>query len=311
MLTVTNGTAAVPQERLFELIWQETSVLRREAHNGRCPTPAAPYGERDPHGARLSDACLVAACMEIVHDVYIKITPKLDERLRSLRDSGELGDPVRYAHRTITSEVADMYRHRRVERGSPAKPSRSDGVPGRVIAALAERAEDGAASAWYEQLFRMMRGYVCKAGAPGRGWPLDVWTTDKERADGRLRAVGGESARREIRTDITWVLGVATEVAGERWVHQNITGPLQTSSAQLSLDAIDAAHGQHPTVDAPDEEVLAGLARSEYARQRRLGAGPAEATRAALNAVYGIAPRDVSQDVVRRVADLLDLEGTV
>jgi len=312
MLTETDQAAAdVPQARLFELIWQETSALRRENHGGRgCPTALAPYGERDPRGAKLADACLAGACMDLVHDIYISIKPRLDEKLRRLNEAGRLGDAVRYAHSTIKIEVVELGRRWRVARGLPAKPSRSDGVPGRVNTVLAERAEDTVAGEWYNALFRMMRSYVCRPGAPGRGWPLDGWAQEKSKVDTRRRVVGGQRSRREIRADIAWVLSTAVEVAGSTWVHENITGSLQISSTQLSLDAIETDYGPHPTVKPPDEDALVGLARSEFAQHRGRGVKQEEATRAALTNVYGIAPKHVPDDAVRRVADSLGLELT-
>jgi hypothetical protein len=309
LAAIDEAAAQVPQTELFELIWQETSVLRRAAHNNRaCPTAMAPYGPRDPRGARLADACLAAACMDLVHEVYAKVRPKLNERLQKLHDSGKLGEASRYAHTTVRSEIAEMRRRWRVARGLAAKPSRPDGVPGGVITALAERAESELCAQWYKSLFGMIRCYACNEGAPGRSWPLDAWTQEKSNLDAQPRVVGAASSRREISADITWVLATAAEVAGPAWVGKNITASLQISSAHLCLDAIDADHGSQPVVDSPDEMALVGLARSEYTRLYAQRADQLWAMRAALTTVYGIAPQDVSDDAVRRVADVLGVE---
>jgi hypothetical protein len=62
-------------------------------------------------------------------------------------------------------------------------------------------------------------------------------------------------------------------------------------------------------VDAPDDDVLADLAREEYAKRFRRGAEPAEATREALTIVYDFDAQQVSDGTLRVVAEWLDLDA--
>lgn len=290
MTTVTSANDGIEQLRpeLFDLIWQETSALRREAHAGSgCPTKHPPYGTADPQGRGVHDACVSDSCLDLVHDVYERVAPRLGDRLVRFRDTGGLRDASRYAHTAVLSAVADLGRKWRHSRGLPAKPTRSDGVAARVVAAMNSAAPDVMSAEWDEKLFRMIRGYVCKPSASVRSWPLDAWTCDKVEFDGRQRSVGSDAARAEITADISFVLEIAQRVAGRGWVYDNITGPLRRSANPQSLDDLDDA-GALPPVVSHDDAATADLVRGEYASLCAKGVDAAKAANEALAYGYGL-----------------------
>jgi hypothetical protein len=219
----------IERPALAELIWQRTSQLRRSAHRAagqaRCWNRHAPYGPADPDGTRVRGDCLLAGCLDIVHDIYSAVAPRLTPAPKRKRNAYDIRNHLRYANTVIGREVSDYERRRRVAVGLPAKPTRTDGAAAAVLAALSEVAADETAADWLHALFRMMRSYVCLTQRP-QGWPLERWAVEKTLVDGIERSAVDDAVRREISSDITLVLRVAGHLAGARWLHENILDPL-------------------------------------------------------------------------------------
>lgn len=289
-------------EDLAVLIWQETVAVRREAHASsgvldRCPSRLAPYGPQDPHGVCLDSTCRDCGCLDLVHEVFCRCSAKLTaavERAAAAPEERGVRRPAGYARLIVRNEVTEMVRAERVARGMPAKPSRSDGVAGRVNRALLARAgDDQTAGQWLVVLFRVMRSYVCRPGRTSGEWPLDALCSHKSACDGVLRVVGGCAARQELRADVDTVLAVAIAEAGHTWVYENLTGLLQRVAQPHPLgqgahafDALHLAAGGHFSED----EQLVPFLIAEYGQRRRRGGRAAVALEQAAVRVYGRAP---------------------
>lgn len=283
---------------LAALVWQLSAELRAEAHETAigCRTRTAPYGPDDPAGTRLADSCRDAGCLDIVHDILLVVRPRLDDRRNEAARLGALQDPMAYANGAVRRAVADLRRARRVERGLPAKPSRSDGTAGPVEVALRERASGRQTADWYEVLFRLLRSYPCRPGAPGRSWPLDAWSQEKSALDGVHRDLGSPGARQEIDEDIRYVLAVVDEVAGAAWRFRNITEPLRRGGAAAGPLPEDEL--EHPLTDSLEGEALVRLFERCYHRLRAGGAQQLDALRSAAGEVYGSEPQAARRELL-------------
>jgi len=251
---------------LADAMWWGTETLRLRAHRARglawCPTRVVPYGATDPSARRIHPRCLEDGCLGIVHDVYGATTERLG---RPAIHEEAIRDKVPYVRRVVASQVAELDRKSRVARGLPAKPTRTDGIPGRVIAALRRAERDPIHVAWDIQLFRMIRSYVCRANRLTAAWPTDMWAAEKSLVDGRIRALGTEAVQREITGDIGRVVELARRTVGASWVADTITGPLLATVEPLPDDSDSAV-----LVDPSDlaEQVLVRLLRARYAAAR-------------------------------------------
>ena len=292
---------AIERPALAELIWQQTSRLRRSAHRAagqaRCWNRHAPYGPADPDGSRVRGDCLLAGCLDIVHDIYSAVEPRLTPAPRRER-SYDIRNHMRYANTVIGREVSDYERRRRVAVGLPAKPTRTDGAAGAILAALTSGAADEMAADWLHALFRMMRSYVCLPYRP-QGWPLDRWSLEKTLVDGIERITGGETVRREISADITVVLRVAAEVAGARWLHENILDPLLAGGYVGQVDDQVLTAVSHA---GPDEELIWRLFRDCYVDALARGASRRQALTRSCRRVLG----EDTPKLTPRLRELLD-----
>lgn len=203
-------------------IWTLTHETRNAMHgpHSLCPSRIVPYGPNDPDARRLHPACSAAGCLDHVHEVLALTITRMHHA-----DLSDVRDLPRYINRVVHHEVVELKRRDRVAVGFPAKPSRSDGVPGKVIAAIAAR-YPGVQGEWLITLFRIMRSYPFTEGRAAVAWPIDGFTAEKCRVDGGVRAMGSSESRAEIRHDITLVLQIATEIAGRPWVYETILSPL-------------------------------------------------------------------------------------
>jgi hypothetical protein len=275
----------IDRTALAELIWQQTSRLRRSAHwaagHSRCWNRQAPYGPADPDGTRVRGDCLLAGCLDIVHDIYSAVEPRLT-RPPGLRRY-EIRHHLRYANTVIGREVSDYERRRRVAAGLPAKPTRTDGAASAILAALASAATEQAPVAWLHALLRMMRAYVCH---PYRtyGWPLDNWSAEKSLVDGVERSAGSAQARQEISGDIALVLRIAGEVAGRRWVHGNLVEPLLTGGY---AGPVDDERVVLISPGGPDDELIWRLFKDCYVRALGRGLGRRQALALSCREVLG------------------------
>ena len=242
--------------------------------------------------------CLLAGCLDIVHEIYSAVEPRLVSGHGRGRHAYEVRDHMRYANTVIGREISDYERRRRVAAGLPAKPTRTDGAASPVLAALAEAAADEVEVAWLHALFRMMRAYVCH---PHRSyeWPLDSWSQEKSLLDGAERSVGSETVRREIGADIALVLRIAGEVAGSRWVHSNIVDPLLSGGYAGQVDE-QRLFVVSPV--GPDDELIWRLFKDCYTRALARGASRRDALARSCREVLG----EDTPKLTPRLRELLD-----
>lgn len=285
---------------LAEVVWWGTRTLRTRAHTARglwrCPSRVVPYGPADPSARQLHERCREDGCLGIVHTVYAATTARLS---RPGGDATPVVDRLKYARRVVASQVAELDRRARVGRGLPAKPTRTDGVPGRVRAALAEHGADPVRRLWLVALFRMISGYVCREHRAAALWPTDMWAAEKSALDGRLRGLG-EAAGTEILADIQTVLGVARDVAGPEWVTVTILHPFLAVLGPLPEDIAEQGPADH---DPAELAVLAAF-RSRYAAWRGRGLEPEPAFRQACGQIYGCLPSGSSDELREAIEDL-------
>jgi hypothetical protein len=292
----------IERPAVAELIWQQTSRLRRSAHRAagqaRCWNRHAPYGPGDPDGTRVRGDCLLAGCLDIVHDIYSAVEPRLTPAAVPGRNPYEIRNHLRYANTVIGREVSDYERRRRVAVGLPAKPTRTDGAAAAILTALTAQAADEVAAGWLHALFRMMRSYVCLPQRPD-SWPLERWSLEKTLFDRVERMPGSEAARREISADITLVLRLAGEVAGARWLHENILDPLLAGGyvGQVEDHRLTAVSSTDP-----DEELIWRLFRDCYVEALAAGATRRQALTRSCRRVLG----EDTPKLTPRLRELLD-----
>jgi hypothetical protein len=290
----------IERPALAELIWQRTSSLRRSAHRAagqaRCWNRQAPYGPADPDGTRVRGDCLLVGCLDIVHDIYSAVEPRLTPGPK--RERYDIRNHLSYANTVIGREVSDYERRRRVAVGLPAKPTRTDGVAAAILAALTEAAADETAAGWLHVLFRMMRSYVCLAHRP-QSWPLERWAGEKTLVDGIERSTSDDAARREISIDITLVLRVSAEVAGARWLHENILDPLLVGR---SIGHVDDHRLTAVSPAGLDEELIWRLFRDCYVDALARGASRRQALTRSCRRVLG----EDTPKLTPRLRELLD-----
>lgn len=290
-----------------EVVWWGTRTLRLRAHAARgvsqCPTRVAPYGTKDPAATRTNLRCREDGCLGILHAVYVATTAKLQRQ--DDRDGVKVANRIGYARRVVASQVAELDRSGRVARGLPAKPTRTDGVPGHILAAIRAETIDPVRRTWLKKLFRMISAFVCREHRRAAVWPTDMWAAEKSQLDGQFRVIGVDATRAEILDDIATVLTFGRDVAGELWMARNILHPFQTIVSPLPEDF--DAYCQVEETD-PTERVLLGQLHQQYAAQRHLGDVPREAFRKACLAVYLCEPAQASADVIDDLeAWMLDL----
>ena len=292
----------IERPALAELIWQRTSSLRRSAHRAagqaRCWNRHAPYGPADPDGTRVRGDCLLVGCLDIVHDIYSAVEPRLARATKRERSAYDIRNHLRYANTVIGREVSDYERRRRVAVGLPAKPTRTDGAAAAILAALTVAAADETAASWLYALFRMMRSYVCLPHRP-QGWPLERWAVEKTLVDGIERSASGDAARREISGDITLVLRVSAEVAGARWLHDNILDPLLAGGYVGHVDDHRLAAVSPAGLD---EELIWRLFRDCYVDALARGASRRQALTRSCRRVLG----EDTPKLTPRLRELLD-----
>ena len=282
---------------LASVVWWGTHTLRVRAHAARgaslCPTRFAPYGHADPLAQQANLRCWEDGCMGIVHSIYAATSDRLARRAGSDRQA--VADRMRYARTVVASQVAELDRGRRVARGLPARPTRNDGTAGRINEALDAAAAGPTEARWLVQLFRMIRGYVCRDNRTSTTWPTDAWAAEKCRADGGVRGLGTDAVRQEILDDIHTVLSEAQRVAGRAWVNVSILHPLMAVVGPLTDEFAQQLPGSDPD---PAEQALLRQFMTRYAAYRRRGQHPAGAFRTASLEVFGQEPSGDLRDVI-------------
>ena len=282
---------------LASVVWWGTQTLRVRAHAARgarlCPTRFAPYGPADPLAQHTNLRCWEDGCLGIVHTIYAATSDRLARRAGSDRQA--VADRLRYARTVVASQVAELDRARRVARGLPARPTRNDGIAGRINEALDAAAADPIEARWLVQLFRMIRGYVCRDNRASTAWPTDAWAAEKCKVDGGVRGLGTQAVRQEILDDIHTVLAESQRVAGRDWVNASILHPLLSV-----VDALTDEFSAQLTSRDPDpaEQAVLRQFTTRYAAHRRRGQHPAGAFRTASLEVFGQEPSGDLRDII-------------
>lgn len=284
---------------IAELVWYGTEKLRLRAHlaygTPSCPTRSTPY----IGGFSGSQVCRDDGCIGVMHEVYARTV----SRLAQSSATQEIASRMAYARRIVATQVADLERSRRVARGMPAKPTRADGIAGRIIAALTADCGAQGRALWLTALFRMIRGYACRDQRCSSEWPLDMWAAEKTRIDGQLRLVGAAGVRAEIRADIATVLATSERVAGRRWVMDSILHPLLMVRVPLAEELERCI----PAVEPPlVDHILASQVQALFAELTAAGLDAQSAWRRAVQETTGQEP----VNDVWTVLDDLDVRST-
>lgn len=231
MSVIAESDTTIDWRDVAQVLWPMTREWRDHLHgpNRCCPTRQVPYGDQDPEARRLSESCRTAGCLDNLHELLTATMGQLERA-----DLSRVHDLTRFIARTARNEMVEMRRHERVAAGFPAKPTRCDGVPGRVNLTLATL-PDPALREWYPVLFRILRAYPFSPGRVSGVWPIDGLTAEKSRVDGCTRLIATQQSRDEISGDIRAVLAIAEDVAGHAWVYDNIISPLLSYRPTLEL----------------------------------------------------------------------------
>ena len=230
---------------------------------------------------------MLDGCLDIAHDIILAVSMRLATDSTPVRHDG------RYVNSLVSREISNYERSQRSALGLPAKPTRSDGVAGKVIAELGRRAATEEEGEWLVQLFRMIRAYACRMHH-GSDWPIDHWLATKHAVGGRLQFDHSDECA-EIKREVVLVLATARDVAGQIWVHHNILHPLlvnryaeQIDDAALALSAIEAEDPFRHNADR------FGMA---YIFARQAGDNTEEAFRTAFRQVFDRNPPVLSREL--------------
>ena len=288
-----NPPARVPGD-IANAVWQASAAERAiTCHaNRHCPTRVAPYSAGDPTGVHVHEACLSSGCLDLVHELLLRVMSALERRQTS-QNGGGITNLGGYVARIVGTAIVDMRREERVRRGFPAKPGRNDGAPGRVIKRL--QAEPGVRGQWLPRLFRIMRQYPFSPQRVPGHWPIAGLI-----AEHALMSDQRVADEAEIRQDITYVTRIAADVLGAAWVHDNLTTPLACSSG---VEQLQEADGVVPP--ATDEQCLAALVLSSYQGLLRKGVLRDDALHEAVKRVCGV-DIDVTDELHDAMKELRD-----
>lgn len=239
--------------------WQASRELRAARFHpaGACPTRSAPYGAADPQARGTHEICAASGCLDLFHEVTTRVLEKLDGA-----DLSRVADLAAFAFRIAGRELVEIGRAERTRLGFPARPTRGDGIPGRVNTALREaHAHQGE---WLVALFRIMRSYPFSPRHVCGRWPVAGLVHE------RATILPGEaSSAALVHREIGRVLSIARRVAGHDWVYANLLLPLNAhgSSAELS---------ETLTTVTPDPEtaILGAELTRTYQRFRLAGLSP-------------------------------------
>lgn len=272
-----------------EAAWGATREERKTRfHNGYpCPTRTVPYGAANRDGHLAHERCVLSGCLDLFHDVVVHVLIKLGAEEESAVDN-----PAAFSFRIASRELVEVKRNERSHSGFPAKPTRNDGVAGRVNAALDSHHDDH--GAWLVALFRILRSYPFSSQhVPGR-WPVEGLAQE------RARRLPRETSSPEIvRLEISQVMSIATTVAGPDWVYTNLTLPIQASGARAELP---------DTLASPSEDVetriLCGRLRETYQHLRRAGLTPQQAFADAALQVTGLPAPLITPELAEALEEL-------
>ena len=209
---------AMSWQEMGVLVWPHTRQERNRLHGQHAYCPAPKSWDPDIHS--LDARCESVGCFDLFHDVLLATVHRMNQH-----DRPPTTNVPAYVARVVQHELVERQRRHRVSMGFPAKPSRSDGVAGRVIAAITAGSSEPDRT-WLVSLFRILRSYPFTPGRTTSVWPLDGLTAEKCQADSHPRTIGSSEARAELRGDVEHVLAIARQVAGPQWVFDNIQLPM-------------------------------------------------------------------------------------
>lgn len=267
------------------MVWRVTRVARNALHTthgaGAC-AGKGPIGA-PPNAPGPWAACESVGCVDLFTDVWIPAHAAMHDQFPVIVDA--FPDPAAaYLTTVARSELADLNRRRRAERGAVAKPGRKDGVVGRIAA--------GYDDPWLADVFRFLLGYVASPTSSRDRWPLDVLTCRKNDWDGAGRIVGSHRSRTELRRDVESCLAGVRSVGGTRWLYECLLAPLATSASHILPEEGDADHVSISPVWSREPD-MAGDATSileAMSRAIRAGTSAAEALREAVADWLGDGP---------------------
>ena len=276
-----------------EAAWHIARAERsaRFHHLASCPTRTAPYGHKDPEGAGLHPSCQETGCLDLHHDLIERMVNQLARDNRRHPDRVVKNLPA-YLTRVARSQLSEQKRAERVRIGAQAKPTRSDGAAGRVMAHF--EAIGGLRGEWLTRLFRIMRSYpFSTTHVPGR-WPIDGLI--EERA---TLPDGHTPTREEIRKDIAFVTDTSAHILGPRWVYENLTIPL------ISNGAFEELREEHTATDIDLTDVVLGKQLvAVYRHLRAGGLSRATAFHHAADRIGGQAPDRIAPNILTILKDL-------
>ena len=131
--------------------------------------------------------------------------------------------------------VAEHLRANNVRLGDVAKSERSDGVMGRVRAALAGSAELD--PAWADEL----RTLLLASAATPAPVPVTVWPSGGS-GEARARRIGAPGGDAVVAAEVWCVLATIRHVAGAAWLDSYVQAPLRARAAAFPTVSLDAVH---------------------------------------------------------------------
>jgi hypothetical protein len=135
-------------------VTRQARLARHEAYRaGTCRGPA-PFGHLDPTARLPREDCAGPGCIDLFMDVWLHAHTAMHAKFGDLTDSVP-GTALAYFAASARSQLQEIGRRQRAERGGVAKPQRADGTIGRVARSLADP--------WLAQVFRFLLGYAARA----------------------------------------------------------------------------------------------------------------------------------------------------
>lgn len=265
--------------------WRTSTKERVQRFHAQyfCPTRNIPYSDLDPAATQVHGACRAGGCLDYFHELLTRVLHKLARRTH-------VKQLASYATRVAQAEIVELRRAERTAMGFAARPTRTDGVPGRVAQALDAQDPTG----WLRRLFRIMRSCPFSPHhVPGQ-WPIEGL-----RAELQQHHPAADDCAQRIRQDIKQVMRIATEIAGKDWVYEQLTLPVITGRAAAPLPS------EPPAQDSVElDEVLHAQLRGAYTAARSAGMSPHTALARAAMQVTGLPLPRLDRETRSALADL-------
>jgi hypothetical protein len=210
-------------EQIFVGVFQGSKQMRNYMHlvnaHETCNGTrfALPYPQR----------CERVGCVDVQHDVYTKVLPKISTAIGNYRREGTPVVVAALATTASRNECHNMWRQLRTANGGVAKPKDRNGVPGRIAGTLD--------CASLDQILTWVLDFAGDPRPLSRpAWPLDSWSSLPWR--GCAHTHGG------IGGAVDTVVDTIKSVAGYRWWAEHVLQPLHarsSASMNASTDGSD------------------------------------------------------------------------